>query len=323
MCFDISKFFDTLSPVVLKKNWARVLNKQQLPEDHFKVYNSLVNFCYVEETDIIKHFKRVFKKTPRQHELNTKDAGGSLKNRICTYPELRQLDKKYREQKKRLIKNKKEIKNTGIPQGTAISGMLSNIFMIDFDLALKKDIEGLGGLYRRYSDDIFIAVPPNVTFETIELLLTTLLKQLCGETTVLNPKKTEKRIYKIGANGTFEVTNQKGETAKVQYLGFHFDGKKIVIRNTSISKNLGKIITAIRKHKKGLGKINTVGVYKERSGRKITPYDSVKKKGFANYALRVSKVHENSEAISKQIRKIDRVINRAQKRERLRVPARK
>lgn len=315
LCFDISKFFDNLSTKVLKEKWAQVLCKVRLPDDHFKVYESLVNFSYVEEGHLIESFKARFNKNPRQHGL-AKDAGGSLRNRICDYPELRQLDKQFKAVKRRLINKKDMLGITGIPQGTAISGLLSNIFMIDFDLAVKNKIEGDAGFYRRYSDDIFIAIPTSISFEKIEEFIKGQLQEACGDSIKLNDKKTEKRAYRKAFSVGGEVVNADDTKAKMQYLGFHFDGQNVYIRNSSISKDRGKTVQALRKYKKGKVKIDTVGVYKERSARQLTPYDNPKKKGFVYYAQRAAEAHGGADTIKEQIKKNDRFIKRAEKRER-------
>lgn len=316
LCFDISQFFDKLDIRTLKVKWAQVLGKKWLPNDHFKVYESLVNFSYVEEGQLIEHFKGRFEKNPRQHGLG-KASGGSLKNRICDYPELRELEEKFRGQGKRLIKKKEFLEITGIPQGTAVSGLLSNIFMIDFDIAVKNYVESKGGNYRRYSDDIFIAVPATVKFEEIEDLIELQLSQSCGGSIQLNDKKTEKRVYQLKPEGTFGIFDLKHNHSKVQYLGFHFDGQNVFIRNSSISKDRGKTVQLVRKNKNKIyNKINTIEVYKRRSPRKITPSDSKKDKGFVYYAERAAKVHVDSATIRAQIKKNDRFIKRVIAKER-------
>ena len=317
LCYDISKFFDNLSVAVLKEKLAQILNERRLPDDHYKVFESLVNFHYVEEGQLIENFKGKFAKNPRQHGL-IKESGGSKKNRICDYPSLRNLEKKYKDRGRGLIKNKDTLDITGIPQGTAISGLLANIFMIDFDIAVKSYIEGNGGMYRRYSDDIFIAVPPTVEFGEVDDFIKSQLKKCCAESIQLNDNKTEKRIYqaKPGKNGL--ILDQNRQPAKAQYLGFHFDGHNVFIRNSSMSKDRGKIIQLIRKHKKRRGKIDTAKVFKQRSARIITPYDNKNAKGFIRYVEGAAGVHDNSATIVAQIKKDDRFIKRAIRRERVR-----
>ncbi|MBD5807125.1 hypothetical protein [Limosilactobacillus walteri] len=47
----------------------------------------------------------------------------------------------------------------GIPQGTAVSAVLANIYMIQFDYLLADTISKYNGIYRRYSDDFIIVIP--------------------------------------------------------------------------------------------------------------------------------------------------------------------
>ena len=48
---------------------------------------------------------------------------------------------------------------SGIPQGTPISALLSNVYLLDFDSVMFAFVRALGGLYLRYCDDIMIVVP--------------------------------------------------------------------------------------------------------------------------------------------------------------------
>lgn len=51
----------------------------------------------------------------------------------------------------------------GIPQGTTVSEILANIYMIVFDEFVANLIENYHGLYRRYSDDFIIVIPGHAT----------------------------------------------------------------------------------------------------------------------------------------------------------------
>ncbi|MCG3112566.1 MAG: hypothetical protein MCM46_12195 [Candidatus Manganitrophus sp. SB1] len=319
LCFDISKFFDKLSVGVLKEKWAQVLGKKWLPSDHFKVYESLVNFCYIEEAQLVGHFKDRFETNPRQHGLD-RGSGGSLKNRICECRDLRELKKILRQQGNQLIKEKEILSITGIPQGTAISGLLSNIFMADFDIAVKGYVESKKGIYRRYSDDILIAVPTTVGFSEIEDFVKQQLNESCAGSIQLNDKKTEKRIYQSKPKNGFGVFDLNLKPSKAQYLGFHFDGQNVFIRNSSISKDRGKTVQLVRKHKKRDHKINTVAIFKQRSPRKITPFDNEKAKGFVYYSKRAANAHSDSATITAQTKKNDRFIKKIIVKERNKEP---
>jgi RNA-directed DNA polymerase len=317
LCFDISNFFDRLSTDVLKKKWAQILGVETLPDDHFKVFESLVNFRYVEEGQLIENFRGKFARNPRQHGLDWA-SGGSLTNRICSYSELRALQRDVAAQGQHLMRRKDTLGITGIPQGTAISGLLSNIFMIDFDLAIKQYVDRIGGYYRRYSDDICIIVPTAIAFAQVENYIQQQLEKNCTSSIALNHTKTEKKIYQNTENHPVVVDSQNNQPTVIQYLGFYFDGKRVFIRNSSVSKDRGKIVRLVRQHKKGMRRINTLEVYKKRSPRKITPYDERKQKGFVYYAERAANVHTNAETILTQVKKNDRFINRVIRRERMR-----
>lgn len=319
LCFDISKFFDRLCVDVLKKKWAQILSIEKLPDDHFRVYESLVHFRYVEEGQLIENFRGRFEKSPRQHGLDGA-LGGSTKNRICNYPELRTLERDFSAQGKRLMKEKSSLGITGIPQGTAISGLLSNVFMIDFDMAIKQYVDGIGGLYRRYSDDICIVVPTTVGFTQVEDYVQQQLEKNCTRRIVLNPNKTEKKIYQNTGNNAVVLDSQSNQPSLIQYLGFHFDGKHVFIRNSSISKNRGKIVR-LAKYKNREQRINTVDIFKQYSPRTITPYDVQEHKGFVYYCKRAASVH-NSEEILAQIGKNDWFIKRTIIRAHIKTPKR-
>ena len=286
-----------MSADVLKKNWAKIMGVKLLQPDHYRVYRSVTNFSYVDEGAIIQHFKDRFEVNPRKHGFDGRTKGIN-KKRICDYPELRAL---HEGENKNLIKNQSALKISGVAQGTAISGMLSNIFMIEFDLFMKEKIESLGGCYRRYSDDIFICAE-KIDFEEMEKLVANTIKDKCGDSIKLNPDKTELRVYEC-INGIGSIKDKEGVPAKVQYLGFHFDGQRVHIRTSSMSKDRGKTIQTIRKYKDTESGINSRLVYKKRSPRIISKYDNEGQKGFAYYAIRSKKVHNDSASIGRQFLK--------------------
>ena len=50
-------------------------------------------------------------------------------------------------------------KSYGIPQGSPISDVLANIYLLEFDKLVRDHVEKLGGIYTRYSDDILVVAP--------------------------------------------------------------------------------------------------------------------------------------------------------------------
>jgi hypothetical protein len=315
ICLDIKSFFDNLCPTKLKEKWCQVIGATSLPEDHYNIYRSLTNFRFVNEEDCIS----IFNVNPRKQNLK----GGSRANQICS---LKTFEANHKQLKKdqgtRLAKKKSDliiegVPFKGIPQGSAMSGLLSNIFMYDFDIEITNYMRKIGGFYRRYSDDILIAFPQPMQFSAVEKEIFDILNKTSNNKLTFSREKTERRIYKQGDNKKLICLNyETGNISRLQYLGFTFDGEKIHVRNSSISKHRFKIAATVRKNKKGNKKINTRLVYKSHSPRKITQEDRIHRKGFVFYATRASKSTQ-SEAILRQLKKNDRYIKNKIKEERV------
>ena len=213
--FDVKQFFDSLNHQVLKICWANLIGASYLPRDHFSIYKSLAPYAFVYEDDIFKKFP----KKKGQH-------------RVCTPIQFRTeirggKDKTSHGDEGRLLK----IGDKGIPQGSPISSILANIYMLDFDKELNKKIQSYGGSYYRYCDDILCIIPLGANVQ-LEGFIEVELEKL---SLVLNQSKTEKR--------KFLVHNGKLISDKpIQYLGFMFDGERKYIRVSSISRYKRKVI---------------------------------------------------------------------------------
>jgi len=83
-----------------------------------------------------------------------------------------------------------------------------------------------------------------------------------------------------------------------------------------MSKDRGKIIQTIRRYKDSMSGINSRIVYKKRSPRRISKYDNESNKGFAYYAMRAKKIHDDSASIAQQfVKKNDAFIKASIQRE--------
>lgn len=127
LCVDIKNFFDTLNHSILKKNWLTVLNVEnenltQLPDDHYAVYKAITKYSFVDSVRILKLLG-----------LKKNDSKYKKMGRLCSPDVFRNLVAK-----SGLITRNEKIKQTGIPQGSSISALLANIYMLDFDSAVEK-----------------------------------------------------------------------------------------------------------------------------------------------------------------------------------------
>lgn len=223
LLFDIEKFFDTLDHNQLKHYLLKVLDPsetlQKLPQDYYAIFRSLTKFSFIKENRLKKKFKSFFTK-PFQ-----KRSG----KRICTPEQLRDLKKEH-------LKTNKQ--SFGIPQGSSLSAVLSNIYMLSFDEEMKKLCDAKGALYRRYSDDIMVVCNVEI-WDDVEKEV---LKLIADQHLTSHEGKTEKLLFSHDNNSVISCIDLKsGEPHKVQYLGFTFDGSQVAIRMASIGRFIGKL----------------------------------------------------------------------------------
>ena len=308
---DFEKFFDTLEPQYLKSQLCSVLGYNKLPVDFYKVFKSLTSFSYVNFSDLLAYYQ--LDDTPKNRKaLNHKKL-------IMPIQVLRKNNE--------LIKTNKN--GIGIPQGSAMSAVLSNVYMIEFDKMVKNYIQSVNGLYLRYSDDSIFIIPLSETpkIETITCYhdkIRTFIEKIPN--LVLQKEKTKIYTYSNGElqnqdsliNGT---TNSKNI---IDYLGFSFDGKLISVRDKTISKyyyRAYKKADSIAK-RNGLspkGKpISCKNLYKTYSirGAKVTKDN---KGNFISYIKRCSDVFDDSDRVhlllNTHLGKLKKRANKTKKRQ--------
>lgn len=215
MAFDISKFFDSINHKILKQKWCALLNRRDLPIDHYKIYKSLINFSYIELDDLLKEFG--FKHPNQLIEKNVYrfvSSGEEFRQRIKYKGLIKQNPFRHEAYKHKI----------GIPQGTPISAFLANLFLLDYDKAVIQFLFNLNATYRRYSDDILVICPTSKEKEIENFIIDSIKK--FGLT--IQEAKTQKTRF---LNGRL-LKNE----FPVKYLGFEFDGKNKRLKSASISK---------------------------------------------------------------------------------------
>lgn len=223
LAFDIEKFFDRMNHDLLKGAWMRVLGLGRLPADHFALFKNLTRFSWVERDEAYEEMG-ISTHKPRPQHLK--------RSRICD-----PIDFRNRIRSKGLIQFNPEYgKHRGIPQGSPISALLSNIYMFDFDSAMHAIITACGGLYRRYCDDIIAIVPPEHA-DAIEQHAMNLIRNLKLR---INPEKTDH--VEFPEDRSLNAIGDK----ELQYLGFVFNGTEKRIRNGSLSRYYAKMRRAVR-----------------------------------------------------------------------------
>lgn len=253
LAFDIHSFYDYIDHKNLYKEWAQVLGVDKLPEDHFNIYKSLTKYCYIDLKEVCYYVNKDKKKSCTQADCTKCD-----KKIYKIIPKILFKDANefriFRDWYKNFYKDTKHrrfhrneglyaTKPYGIPQGSAMSALLSNIYMIPFDLSMQNLAKDVGGLYRRYCDDIMFICPHE---ENIKGKIVTCIKEYInerGENLEIHPIEEWDNYSK---SQCYDFKNTvKIKQYPLQYLGFYFDGEKVRIREASLARYLRKSKRAV------------------------------------------------------------------------------
>lgn len=261
--FDIKSFFDNLNHQILRNAWMNVLDVDILPPDHFNVFKNITRFSYVEIVNLFKEFKdkiitqksnKVGKLLPirRQKVAKLKYMRDQNAIAFCTI-------KEFLSKKNKLLHNYKLKKdadgflmprNYGIPQGSPISSVLANIYLLDFDRDVNDFITRFGGLYRRYSDDMVIVCPNDMKQVVIQYV-----NRVISDDCLLEIQDSKTQIFHFkyvfgelfcGQAYPLGINWNK----KFIYLGFEFDGKCVLLRSASLSGYYRKMKRFIARSKR-------------------------------------------------------------------------
>lgn len=229
LALDVSDFFGSLNHEHLKTAWASMLQQSRLPPDHFAVFKAITRYCQVER-DALFDALHIPVNNPRSrgnHRLPLLDRQGvhsipDNPNRLCR-------PNRFREWVRERGLLQINTSDCGIPQGSPISAILANLYMLEMDTALNAFAIAKGGMYRRYCDDILLVMPtPELRYQA-QQMTEDWLRDLRLR---FNPTKTEQ--FDFPAEGC--ITGKP-----LQYLGFTFDGVHKRIRPGSVARYYRKM----------------------------------------------------------------------------------
>lgn len=314
LAYDISGFFDNLDHAILKQNWSVVLGGGPLPKDHYHVYRSLTKYSYIDRNVLFKNLG-ISINNPKAISLdisNRVERGEAVefipiyekkyspkrgyclnkRTRLCSAKEFRES-----------LLNKGGIKvnksKKGIPQGSSMSGMLSNIYMSKFDIEINRFISNFNGRYFRYCDDILIVAPFSEDVSFIDNIETFIEKEVEKLKLELNPDKTERYSFTgESANSLNCRIYPSGEPGRLQYLGYKFDGKNVHIRSSTMSRYKRKLRRGVKYSLRKQYKHDFSGDLCLKRARQL--YSHSGRSNFPTYLYRSSAIL-SSKAMRKQI----------------------
>ena len=212
---DFKEFFNNINHKYLKCKLLELLEEVTLEKDLYNVYKHITRFSYCDWEKILEILG--LENSVRNRKL--------VNRRNILLP------------REELINNKHIVKrhrfDYGIPQGSPISAVLANIYMMSFDKLLNEYAQKNGGLYMRYSDDIIIIIPCNGREEIYDYNAS--ITKLCGgfkSFVALQDEKTKRLFY----NGKKIINLETNKVDEIDYLGFCFDGFRTKFRPKGITK---------------------------------------------------------------------------------------
>lgn len=277
LTMDITGFFDHLDHALLKQRWMQLLNVKKLPQDHFNIFKSLTQFAQVERTALYEELGLSANNPPKNQY------------RVCSVAD-------FRDKVRRGGLITRNDQAFGIPQGSPISALLSNIYMAEFDETINRQITFLGGVYFRYCDDMLFILPKGHVNE----LKKAVVSQLSLLKLEIQPQKTKSHIFE-------SIEGRIRADTPLQYLGFEFDGERSYLRSSSLSRYYARQKRAVSLAKQTMWKYNKIrknkGLPKESLYKRklYNRFSHVGKRNFITYGLRAAKIL-NSDSIRKQLR---------------------
>lgn len=308
IAMDIKGFFDNLDHALIKKQWSKVMkSKKGLDADHFTIFRNITEFSYIDAKKLEKVLNIDIKKICDENNKIRKASSTlsthtqKLNLKLCNNTDFRKL----------VVPSLEKNSEKGIPQGSPISDVIANIYMLDFDLNIKEFANQHNGYYRRYSDDILFVCPS----EYQEKITDFIRNQISLIKLNISEEKNLISIFKKAAEDltclTYKGKEQKIVKKPFEYLGLSFDGKNKNIRNATISNFYCRLSARIKKEahiatQKFIKKENKIPtseeVYKKinfdmiRNSYMKNKEESTKKEfsgNFYTYVERVARITEN------------------------------
>ena len=246
VAMDISSYFESLDHAKLNALWCELLGKNELPADHNAVFKAITRYTVV---DLDKCYERLGYKgkvaIDGQEKWGFTRDPKKIPMQLCSMEDFKVKICGKGGQHTQLTEQNKE--PYGIPQGSPISDLLANMYLMHFDKDMMSFAQVNGAYYRRYSDDILFICPadPKLLEATISKIKEGIVQ--AGDHLLVKDEKTNiTHFSKDGDNVTATTILPKDKEKPFEYLGFAYDGKTVKLRDSTVSKYYRKMTFGIR-----------------------------------------------------------------------------
>lgn len=309
---DFKSFFDMLDHKVLIKSLLDLLGKDY-DISYKKMIRSLTKYKYITRDTLENQLRNLKINKPyrrasgKAYTKNLRQLGHFIKNRGIRLSSPNRV---------------------GIPQGTAVSAVLANIYMYNFDRWLSANVKKYNGIYRRYSDDFIVVVPMSIAKQKY---ITSLKDKIIDYSKKkihlkIERHKTQLLFYSKKDREILKFTGNAYNKSQLVYLGFAFDGISVSLRSKSAYKftyrskrAINRYISVMNNRKRyynseGLSRLtmkyNSKG---KREYRWLNNTEKFRKRKFyvKAVAMKTTKVHSYHKNIVKRFLAIKNVIPRS------------
>lgn len=303
---DFTDFFDSLNHIYLKSRLCELLECDKLENDYYAVFKNITKYSVWNLTDLLE-LNSLEDTMQGRKILNSRD-------RVLSKEDFKKYAKRFI-----TVPNVEKKKDCGIPQGAAISAVLANVYMMKVDEEIQRLVSEYDGLYMRYSDD-FIIVLSEQKCKDLDNVIVEIREKIKLVKLTLQDEKTKCYRYE-----NFRVLNCDGEKTAIDYLGFTFDGEKVVLRDKTISKYYYRLYRKLKTIERRNGytpkgnRISCKNLYNKYSikGAYLRDADGRVRGNFLTYVKRAQKIFGEQEPISNKTkrhlikirRKLDKIKN--------------
>lgn len=231
---DFKDFFPSIQHEIMLNAMRKLYPCGFIPEDSYRVLKSVLKYAEWPLDNLLKL---------RGFDTSTKSKRAKAL-RIINKERRPIIDTQtFRENKSKAISlpwRKDDGGAAGIPQGLAVSGVLSNIYMLDADTGVNRRATALGGFFSRYCDD-FIVVIPGDSIRPLEDILR-FLELYPG--LLMSPTKT--KLYRVAGDSVYRLRKGESISSHLSYLGFDFNGRDVTLRQKTIGRFYNRYYRNIR-----------------------------------------------------------------------------
>lgn len=251
---DVTSFFDNLDHKILKRQWSNILGVKCLPDHHYNVFKTLTRIKYIEGNQLFNSYDKtmIVECGKSNHSIEREYKRKSI-SKIKYFKEKNAVayceKKEFLKNNLNLIISKNNTK--GIPQGSPISATLANVYMLDFDQKIYDLVYSVKGFYQRYSDDLIIICDQEDEDNIIKAVRENIAD---GNIANLEIQSKKTKVYRFeNIRNKFigfeidEITKLPNFNKSLEYLGFIYDGQRVLIKTSGFSKFYRSMIKSFKK----------------------------------------------------------------------------